>query len=182
MSEQYTELAKIWMDKWNILSLDFGRLKMMNGIYMIDEMSVNIAVDLWKHGAIYYIGVHIKLNNRSEDEYDVYYELLDKTTDFTEEFLASAIKKLFNNLDTLKFDIVIGQFMLPNEFQERAAVRNIFGKFENSDICPICHEMTRTKLKYCNHYLCHRCFNNEKFDSKCPQCRACTNCGEDCEC
>ena len=91
MSEQYTELAKIWMDKWNILSLDFGRLKMMNGIYMIDEMSVNIAVDLWKHGAIYYIGVHIKLNNRSEDEYDVYYELLDKTTDFTEEFLASAI-------------------------------------------------------------------------------------------
>jgi hypothetical protein len=84
-----------------------------------------------------------------------------KIVEYTIEDIIQAINQLREILPILKFNIMIGQFVIDNTATEEILALQSTLSFDNVtfvyDTCPVCSEMTKTKTK-CNHPLCYKCW------------------------
>jgi hypothetical protein len=120
-----------------------------------------------------------ELEPTEEVYYKIYYETgkkeyaKNKTNIKNKYHLAYQLKLMIENLETLKFSKIKGNFIDENEckkiFCENLALGNLAVKPE---ICCVCHDETLTTTP-CHHNLCYICWEKICKDTtiKCPICR-----------
>ena len=85
------------------------------------------------------------------------------SSEFTESQIGEMIGIINNIVPRLKFNKLTGML---HEYTEP------FGfNFVDGEQCCVCYEMTTTKTKVCNHYICRLCFQNLRQSFICPMCR-----------
>ena len=85
------------------------------------------------------------------------------SSEFTESQIGEMIGIINNLVPRLKFNKLTGML---HEYTEP------FGfNFVDGEQCCVCYEMTTTKTKQCNHYICRLCFQNLQQSFICPMCR-----------
>ena len=83
--------------------------------------------------------------------------------EFTESQINEMIVIINDLIPQLKFNKLTGMLQ---EYIEP------FGNsFSDSDQCCVCYELTMTKTKLCNHYICRLCFQKLRQNFTCPMCR-----------
>lgn len=86
-----------------------------------------------------------------------------ENNEFTESQIGEMINIIKNLLPNLKFNKLTG--MLQEYIEPFGA------SFVDGEQCCVCYEMTTTKTKMCNHYICRLCFQQLRQNFVCPMCR-----------
>ena len=95
--------------------------------------------------------------------YSCFFEREQEDEDFTECQIRDMIGIINDLVPKLKFNKLTGML--------QEYIEPFDGAFADGDQCCVCYEITSTKTKRCNHYICRLCFQQLKENFVCPMCR-----------
>lgn len=87
----------------------------------------------------------------------------ENNQEFSESQIGDMINIINELIPRLKFNKLTGMI--------QDYIEPFGSSFVDGEQCCVCYEMTMTKTKMCNHYICRMCFQQLRQNFVCPMCR-----------